>query len=116
MVQRALSAILKTLRIDRGDERVRCLRCGADLGDPETRRGAGLERFTNPDGCVFELIRFDELERVTLCGGYYSEASFYPGYAWASSQCGSCGYFIGWHFRGESDGFFGVTTDAVDIY
>jgi cereblon len=92
-------AILDTL-----EEDVLCARCGGFLATTReifsmTVQGAA-GTFVNPGGHVFQVLTLRDVHRnhVFIDPARSTEDSWFPGYAWSITHCGTCYNHLGWRF------------------
>lgn len=92
-------AILETL-----EEDVLCARCGGFLATTReifsmTVQGAA-GTFVNPGGHVFQVLTLRDVHRdhVFIDPTRSTEDSWFPGYSWSITHCGTCYNHLGWRF------------------
>ena len=61
--------------------------------------------YVNPNGIVHETLTVRSLDMLEdeadlwLLGGPETKDSWFPGYAWTITNCGLCGFHLGWKFN-----------------
>jgi hypothetical protein len=91
--------------------RLLCRRCGSPVTGDRERIAIGgqhLHYRTNPAGVEFEFGCFVAAPGAETVGEPTSEFSWFPGYTWIYSVCGSCGAHLGWFFQGAGPSFHGL--------
>jgi hypothetical protein len=71
-----------------------------------------LHTFVNPQGDVFELVRFSRADGAAAFGESSMQFTWYPGHAWRYAGCRGCGAQLGWRFEGASS-FWGLVRTAL---
>lgn len=103
-----------------GHEDLRCKACKHKITThTETINvsGAHQHTFANPNGIVFEIGCFKIAPGCRHTGPFTPEFSWFPGYSWQISVCGSCLTHLGWRFvSAENDFFYGLILDRLIIY
>lgn len=87
------------------DPVVRCATCSreiARLADRIATEPDELHTFVNPQGEVFELVRFSQADGAAAFGRSSLEFTWYPGHAWRYAGCRGCGAQLGWRFEGPA--------------
>jgi len=90
---------------------LRCAACGHIVSDESQRidmAGGHEHTRTNPRGISFHIGCFGNAPGCRQVGPSTLQHTWFPGYAWQVSVCGACGQHLGWRFRGESGGFYGL--------
>ncbi|MBN1379630.1 MAG: hypothetical protein JXA04_10385 [Gammaproteobacteria bacterium] len=63
---------------------------------------------TNPHGIQFWIGCFAEAGGCKNTGDWISKHSWFAGYLWRYSLCAACHTHLGWQFRSDQNGFFGL--------
>jgi hypothetical protein len=95
---------------------VRCAACGHAIADEAARierDGAHVHAFVNPAGIAFTIGCFREAPGCRAEGEESTVWSWFPGFAWTVALCARCGTQLGWLFRGEAMGFFGLIVSRL---
>ena len=75
------------------------------------------QTFLNPHGFIHEVVTVRWAENLKVAELSTTEFTWYPGYAWRTAWCASCGAHVGWSFvaTGESEParFWGLRRDAI---
>ena len=102
------------------DPVVRCAACSREIARLADRIAAApdeLHTFMNPQGEVFELVRFARADGARAFGRPSHQFSWYPGHAWRYAGCRGCGAQLGWCFEGAgAEGpshFWGLVRGAL---
>lgn len=77
--------------------------------------GRWIHRRTNPAGFEFEFSCFVAAPGATTEGQPTLEHSWFRGYAWVFTLCGTCGAHLGWHFEGAPPSFHGLILNRLDL-
>lgn len=97
------------------DPVVRCAACSrevARLADRIATEPDELHTFVNPQGDVFELVRFSRADGASAFGRPSFAFTWYPGHAWRYARCRGCGAQLGWRFEGPTS-FWGLVRRAL---
>ena len=93
-----------------------CKRCGYKI----TTRSASItvgnahqHTFANPAGLLFEIGCFQSAPGCLNTGPFTDEFSWFKGYKWRISICGSCLTHVGWMFGSATHLFFGLILDRL---
>lgn len=100
---------------------LRCVVCEHIIADPEDRSAAAgrfKHIFINPAGFTFEIGCFANAPGAETGREYTTEYTWFAGFAWAYTRCGSCGSHLGWHYApenttGTNSRFFGLILDKL---
>jgi hypothetical protein len=98
-----------------GGSRIVCKACGALVTHGRSRMEVGgrhVHVFFNPHGLVFEVGCFSRA-RCGLVGARTNDFTWFPGHGWRIAMCNGCGSHLGWHFAGDSSGFYGLVLDSL---
>jgi hypothetical protein len=82
-----------------------CRACGAVVARPEDAiavREAHAHHVFNPAGVVFHIGCFAQARGVRVAGPYTTAFTWFPGYAWAPTACGTCARHLGWAYRADA--------------
>jgi hypothetical protein len=94
-----------------GDPILRCASCGHAITSKASAfevEGAHEHVRTNPAGFTFRIGCFREAPGCSGEGAASEHFSWFPGYAWQIALCRGCGGHLGWVFRLDSSGFYGL--------
>jgi hypothetical protein len=100
----------------RDDPWLRCAACGHPIAREEAAidvQGTHVHTFVNPAGHAYTIRCFAE---APGCRGEGQESTFwtwFPGFAWRIALCAGCGAHVGWSFRSDTGGFWGLVADRV---
>lgn len=77
-----------------------------------------LGAYVNPHGDVHEIMTFLKANGLALIGSPVTEYSWFPGYAWTITTCGTCDTHLGWLFSTRNDklkpkSFWGIRSSQV---
>jgi len=80
--------------------------------------GTPVRSFVNPAGVVHELVTLRGVHDVRDHGPRTGDFTWFPGYTWRFTACGTCGVFLGWCFEAEDGAreptrFHGLRTAAL---
>jgi hypothetical protein len=64
--------------------------------------GTSRHKFVNPAGVMHELITVTDVQGVEQHGERTLAFSWFPGWSWQFTSCGSCHAFLGWCFEATS--------------
>jgi len=67
---------------------------------------------TNPAGLVFDIRCFKNAPGCRQVGPAYSEYTWFVGYHWQITICGSCSEHLGWLYK-NSNTFFGLIANRL---
>jgi hypothetical protein len=99
------------------DERVvRCAACGGRVTKDASRitmGGSHEHAFMNPSAMRFVVQCFADAPGCAPEGERSTVWTWFPGYAWQSELCRSCGVHLGWSFHGAGGAFYGLVKDRL---
>ncbi|KAH7574286.1 hypothetical protein ACOSQ2_008672 [Xanthoceras sorbifolium] len=77
-----------------------------------------LGAYVNPSGCVHEIMTLYKANGLALVDRARTEYSWFPGYAWTISSCGTCETHMGWLFTATNKklkpkSFWGIRSSQV---
>jgi hypothetical protein len=84
---------------------------GVEAGGGE----GGSHVFVNPAGASFRIFTVPRVVRVLVVGEATVEHTWFPGFAWQSALCGSCGNHLGWRYSSAALSFFGLSAEEVRV-
>ncbi len=93
-----------------------CRACGHGITTVERMRsmcGQHAHTFTNPGGIVYRVGCFWRADGCTVHGTPTLEFTWFDGFAWAVALCANCLIHLGWFYRNEEEGFFGLILDRL---
>ena len=99
-----------------------CRACGQELADEEAlvsiAGGATVRQFVNPAGVMHEVITVVGAHDIRDHGEGTEDFSWFAGWAWRFTDCGSCQAFVGWCLEAVDPGlqpprFHGLRLAAV---
>jgi len=101
----------------RPDDRLyRCRQCGFAISSRQARLkvcGSTTHRFVNPVGIHFHILCFSSAPGIFNHGEFTSQFSWFPDYQWCYSHCANCFTHLGWFYRKDRDGFYGLIIDKL---
>lgn len=95
---------------------LRCRACGATVTSESewiSVDGKRVHRRVNPYGFEFEFGCFRQAPGARREGSPTAEHTWFPGFAWVLSLCGTCGAHLGWHFEGAGPPFHALILAAL---
>ena len=99
------------------DQAILCRACGAEVtshGAVMDMRGGHNHTFVNPHGYVFEIGCFSSAPGCVDYGAPTAEHTWFPGFSWCFSLCGSCSAHLGWRFSsGSGQVFWGLVLNRL---
>ncbi len=101
----------------RVDEPIRCRRCQTEVTRHELavhRAGGHEHTFRNPAGYSWRIACFADAPGCGATGEPTTDASWFAGYAWSYSHCGSCNRHLGWWFVDTGSSFVGLITTRLN--
>jgi hypothetical protein len=98
-------------------ERVlRCRRCAQPMARPADAidaSGCHVHTFVNPAAEEFRIGCFRELAGPAALADRETFWSWFPGWAWRVTLCGTCGAHVGWAFERDAARFYGLILDRL---
>ena len=98
---------------------VLCSQCLAVIADPDDKMSVDNSHthiFSNAHGIVFEIGCYKTASNLINVGEPTFEWSWFPGYAWRISACGSCMTHLGWRYDSYGGtSFYGLILDRILI-
>jgi hypothetical protein len=67
-----------------------------------------MHTFFNPVGIVFEICCFSDAPGCRVYGEPTDEFTWFSGYTWQYSLCGTCSDHLGWFYDSSGSSFFGL--------
>jgi hypothetical protein len=99
------------------NEYILCARCRRVITTAAHRidvNGSHLHTFANPHGIVFEIGCFRGATGCTYQGAMTDDFSWFPGFGWKITGCGTCLTHLGWLFiSGNGGNFHGLILDRL---
>jgi len=100
-----------------GRDFIVCKACGYEITRNSEKiivNGAHQHAFANPNGIVFDIGCFKTAPGCRHAGPFTPEFSWFAGYRWQISVCGSCLSHLGWLFASAENNFFhGLILDRL---
>ncbi|MBB4285749.1 cereblon family protein [Roseospira goensis] len=90
----------------RGRRRLCCRACGAVIARPEDAiavGGAHSHHVFNPAGIVFHIGCFRDAPGVRAVGPRTGRFTWFRGYDWVVTACGTCARHLGWMYHAIAD-------------
>jgi hypothetical protein len=75
--------------------------------------GSHEHTFMNPGGFVFRIGCFFDAAGCAILGVPTVDYTWFPGFSWSCVICSTCLTHLGWHYRSEGKGFFGLILDQL---
>jgi len=88
-----------------------CIFCGHVITFPDRAMevsGGHLHTFSNPGGVVYQIGCFSAAPGCLDVSDPTLEYTWFPGYSWSISVCAGCMAHMGWHYRADGSGFYGL--------
>jgi hypothetical protein len=96
---------------------IACKACGHEITRNSEKiivNSAHQHTFANPNGIVFDIGCFKSAPGCRHTGPFTPEFSWFSGYRWQISVCGSCLTHLGWLFAStENNFFYGLILDRL---
>ena len=95
---------------------LRCTACGHAIARPASRMsvdGKHVHSFVNPAGLAFTIACLADAPGCEASGQESTFFTWFPGHAWRIALCGGCGAHVGWSFRRDAAGFWGLIVERV---
>lgn len=75
--------------------------------------GKHLHTFFNPAGIVYEIYCFSKAPGCITHGKPTDEFTWFTGYTWEYSICGTCHDHLGWFYNSSERSFFGLINSKL---
>lgn len=72
-----------------------------------------MHTFFNPVGIVYEICCFSDAPGCTVFGKPTDEFTWFPGYTWEYSVCGTCSDHLGWFYNSSESSFYGLINSKL---